>query len=479
LLNHYFLVWWGAPAYAGEVILSCAGRTLQSLLLLLSAILLGSLFASRTRGAEVGNSMVSFSKEIAPILQQKCVTCHGTDKMKGGFRLHTYEAMNQPGESKAAPLVAGQPAASKLYQLLVAQDAEDRMPQKDDPLPAGQIVLIERWIQEGARFDGADPKGLLASLISRAVHPDPPEIYSRPVPIAALAFSPDGRTLAAGGYHEVTFWNPTNGVLVRRLKNVDQQTLALAYSPDGAWLVIAGGTPGRSGEARLVDVRNGFVSRAVVHIGDLLLALAFRPDGRQFAVGGADNVIRVIDLPGGQEARRIEQHADWVTSLAYRPDGGVLGSASRDKTARLFDANNGELEETYTGHTQPLFGVAFGADGSTVVSGGRDKTLHVWQVKEAKKSFEISGFEQGIWRILIHSNDIFTASSDRLVRQHRLAAKKAENIRTFSGHRDVVYALAYHAPSLRLASAGYDGEVRIWNVTDGTLLTEFVAEPVR
>ncbi|HXJ61848.1 MAG TPA: c-type cytochrome domain-containing protein [Verrucomicrobiae bacterium] len=434
-----------------------------------------------TQAAEVppDAGAVSFSKDIAPILQQKCVTCHGPDKSKGHFQLHTFEAMNKPGESKEAPLISGQAQASKIYRLLIAKDPDDRMPQKDDPLPAPQIALIERWITEGARFDGADPKSALASLTTDVKHPEPPEVYSRPVPIAALAFQPDGQLLAAGGYHEVTLWNPTNGTLVQRLKNMEQQTSALAYSPDGQWLATAGGTPGRSGETKLVDVRNGFVARLVARTSDVLLALAFSPDGQTLAVGGADNVIRILAVPSGQEERRIEQHADWVTSLAYSPDATKLASASRDKTARLFDPGTGELEETYTGHTQPLFGVGFASGGTVLVSGGRDKTLHVWQAKEAKKSFEISGFDLGVWRLLMHSNDVFTASTDRLVRQHRLGAKQAELIRTFQGHRDVVYALAYHVSSQRLASAGYDGEVRIWNMADGRLLTEFIAAPGR
>jgi hypothetical protein len=430
--------------------------------------------------AESEPAPVSFSREIAPLLQRKCVTCHGPEKAKGGFQLHTFEVLRKPGESREMPITAGQPKASKLYQLLVTPDADDRMPQKDEPLPSAQIELMERWIREGAHFDGNDPKATLVSLGGVTVHPAPPERYAAPVPIAALAFSANGQVLAASGYHEVTFWNPTNGSLLGRATNMEQQTLALAYSPDGAWLAVAGGTPGRSGEVRLLELnQNAAVSSAKVltRSGDLLLTLAFSPDGRKMAVGGADNIIRVLRLPEGEEERRIEQHADWVTSLAWSPNGEQVASASRDKTARLLDVKTGELEETYTGHVQPLFGVAFVNGNRMLVSGGREQSLHVWQAKEAKKSYEVRGFEMGLWRILASSNDVFTCSSDRLVRHYRLGAKAAEEIRTFKGHGDVVYALAYHAPSQRLATGSYDGEVKIWNVADGKLINGFVAAP--
>jgi WD40 repeat protein len=420
---------------------------------------------------------VSFSKDIAPLLQQKCVTCHGPEKSKGGYQLHTFAALVKPGESKEAPIVAGTPARSHLYQLITAQDADDRMPQKDDPLPSSQIALVERWIKEGAKFDGTDPTATLASLLPRAVHPDPPAVYSRPVPITALAFSPDGRELAASGYHEVGIWNPSDGALLRRFKDMPQQVQALGFSPDGAMLAVCGGTPGRSGEAKLVYPKDGRLIKALAVSTDCLLPLAFSPDGQRLIVGGADNIIRLFELDRGKEERRIEQHADWVMSLAFSPDGAHFASASRDKTARLFNARTGELEETYDGHGVPVFGVAFSGDSKRVFSGGRDREIHAWQSKDAKKSFEFGGFESDVLRILVEDDKLFSCSTDKQVREHKLGEKKAELVRTFSGHQDVVYALAYHAATKRLATGSFDGEVRVWDAETGKPLVNFVAAP--
>src|SRR6476646_8989047 len=97
---------------------------------------------------------VSFSKDVAPILLANCQTCHGPDKAKGKYRLHTFEQLLRSGDSDHPPVVAGNPSRSEMFQRLITADAEERMPQKADPLPREQIVLIERWITEGARFDG-------------------------------------------------------------------------------------------------------------------------------------------------------------------------------------------------------------------------------------------------------------------------------------------------------------------------------------
>jgi WD40 repeat protein len=381
------------------------------------------------------------------------------------------------GESKEPAVAPGQPERSKLFQLLIARDADDRMPQKDDPLPAAPIALVERWIKEGARFDGADPKATLASLMPAAPHPDPPAAYKRPVPILALAFNQDATELAASGQHEVTFWDPATGALLRRVRNLPQQIQALAYRPKGASLAICGGTPGRAGELALIDPHAGAAQKPLAVTSDCLLALSFSPDGQRLIAGGADNAIRVFDLATGREERRIEQHADWVLGLAFSPDGARFASASRDKTARLFDVRTGELEETYTGHAAAVFAVAFGDDGKTVFTAGRDREIHAWQTNEAKKVFEIGGFEGDVLRLYIHGDQLFSCSADRQIRQHRLGSKKAELVRTIGSHHDVVYALACHGPSQRLATGSFDGEVRIWDTRDGKLLKQFVAAP--
>jgi mono/diheme cytochrome c family protein len=422
-------------------------------------------------------SPVSFSKDIAPLLQQKCATCHGPGKTKGGYQLHTFAALMKPGESKEAPVLASEPTRSRLFQLITAKDADDRMPQKDDPLPPPQIALIERWIKEGAKFDGADPGATLASLLPQASHPDPPASYARPVPILALAFSPDGRELAASGYHEIIIWNPSDGTLIRRIKNIPQQVQALSFNADGSMLAVCGGTPGQSGEAKLVNSKDGTVIKTLAVATDFLLTLAFSPDGQRLIVGGADNTIRIFNVADGKEERRIEQHADWVMGLAFSPDGARFASASRDKTARLFDTGTGELEETYDGHGAPVFSVAFSADGKRVFSGGRDREIHAWQSKDAKKIFEFGGFDAEVLRLLVHGDQLFSCSADKQVREHKPGNKKAELVRTHSGHHDVVYSLAYHEATKRLATGSFDGEVRMWDAENGNPLANFMAAP--
>ena len=141
---------------------------------------------------------VSFRAEIAPILRAQCQSCHGVKDAKGDFRVDSYAELMRALKGEPARVLRGNANDSLLHQLLVTLDKSDRMPQKSEPLTAQQITLFTRWIDEGAKFDGGDPKATLAQVIPARVHAAAPQKYSRDFPITALAFSPDVSQLAVG-----------------------------------------------------------------------------------------------------------------------------------------------------------------------------------------------------------------------------------------------------------------------------------------
>ncbi len=431
------------------------------------------LLAPSLGAAEPTAAPISFRGEIAPIFVARCLGCHSAEKAKGGYRLHTFAALMTAGSSEDRPINPGNAARSKLFQLLVTPNEDDRMPQKDEALTPSQIGVIKQWIEQGARFDGEDPSVLLAVLAAPG-HPPAPRSYRTTVPITALAFDPSGQHLAAGGYHEITLWNSETGQLEQRIGNVAEKTFDLAFSHHGRWLACASGTPGRGGEVRLFNGTNGEPSAALVTLADAALCLAFSPDGKKLAAGGADNIIRIWDVESRKLTQTIEQHADWVLSVAFSPDGERLASGSRDKSARIFNVASGELEETYAGHGDFVTAVAW-ADAKSVLSAPRSGSAHRWNAENAKKIGEFSSWEADLTRLIADGTNVFVASLDRKVRQHTAPGNGL--VRTFSGHQDAVYSIALHSSSGRLASGGHDGEVRIWRIDDGALLLRFLAAP--
>ncbi|MEC9001773.1 MAG: c-type cytochrome domain-containing protein [Planctomycetota bacterium] len=417
---------------------------------------------------------VSFRAQIAPVLINNCLACHGPKKAEGGYRVDNYERLLSEGDSGSVGVKGKDIEASELFRRLVSEDKDERMPLESEPLTAEEIALVKRWITEGAANDAADPKAPLSTIVPPPVHPDPPEAYPSSLPITALVFSPDGKELLVGGYHELTVWNPQDGKLVRRIKNISQRTYAVRYSPDGKQLAVGGGAPGRLGEARLFNMENGELIRVLGTTTDVVLDVAFNPKGDQLAIASAAGVIRIFEVATGKEIRVITSHSDWVMAIAWSDDGKQIVSASRDKTAKVFDAEKGELVVTYSGHGQPVRGVAFHPEGKEVFSSGNDKKIHRWKVADGKKSAEV-GFGGEVYKLQRAGEFFVTASADKTVRQFEAKTHKA--IRSYAGNADWALATAFHTDSKRIASGGFDGEVHVWNAEDGKPVVKFVAAP--
>ncbi|KAJ3072510.1 hypothetical protein HK102_006221, partial [Quaeritorhiza haematococci] len=110
---------------------------------------------------------VDFVRDVRPILQQRCDSCHGAKKQKGGLRLDVKSEAFKGGDAYGPAVVPGDAAESPLVQLIEAEDADSRMPASADPLPAAEIATLKTWIEQGAVWpDGVD----LAKLEDRLDH---------------------------------------------------------------------------------------------------------------------------------------------------------------------------------------------------------------------------------------------------------------------------------------------------------------------
>ncbi|MEM7230777.1 MAG: c-type cytochrome domain-containing protein, partial [Planctomycetota bacterium] len=437
--------------------------------ILLCAFVLAGVIAPRGGFADEP----SFLSDVAPILIDKCLACHGPEKSSGRYRLDTFERLLTSGRSKRPPIVAGNARDSLIYSLLVHKRTSRRMPKKSDPLPANEISIVERWIVSGAHFDG-DRKAALHTL-APTHYPRAPEPYPAPVPVTALAFSPLGDEIAASGYREVTVWSTNDASFRRRIPKLEQRTFALAYHPSEAILAIAGGTPGRRGEVTLVNPQTGEILRRLAISTDAHLDLAFSPDGSQLAIAAADGSVRVAPTQGVR-VRTIKAHADWVLALAWNDDGTRLATASRDKTAKVFDVKLGRLDRTYSGHGDVVSGVAFLPNGD-IWSAGRDRKLHRWNSNDGKRRQTLGGANGEIYRVVVAGDSLFSSCADGVAREH--ASEGTSKRRSYgSGEQEAVLSLSVHAASSRLATGSFDGTVRIYTTKgDGKELTFFVASP--
>ena len=427
-----------------------------------------------TSGPSNAADPVSFRADVAPILRDKCLACHGPKKAEGGFRVDAFVHLMREGDSGLAGFTPRELDDSEVYRRIASEDASERMPLDADPLPADSIALFRRWIEQGASFDGDNPADKLVTIIPPPTHPKAPESYPFPVPVIAVEFSPDGRELFAGGYHEVTVWDGETGDLLRRITNVGERVYAISRSPDGQLLAVGCGAPGRHGETRLFRLQTGQLAEVLGTTSDVVLDVAFNAAGDRLATAGADGTIRLFDVASSDEQLLITSHSDWVSAVAWSQDGSRLASASRDKTAKVFDSNTGELLVTYSGHGEPVQGVAFHPGGKEVYSSGGDNRIHVWKMEGAEKTKQFE-FEGIVFKLPIGDDFLFAASADKTVRQFEPGTQK--QLRSFSGHQDWALSVAFNAETRRVASGGFDGRIQIWDSTDGRAVSSFWAAP--
>jgi WD40 repeat protein len=169
----------------------------------------------------------------------------------------------------------------------------------------------------------------------------------------SLVFSPDGKMLASAveGVSRVPpirLWDVATGELIRRLDG-PRWSCTLAFSPDGKHLA-AGGIDDSEGKTlvRPAYGKSAWVWETATWKRRWLLdghekgiyVLAFSPDGKRLATGACegDDRVRLFDLESGKELARFAGHHSAVLSLTFSPDGRTLASGAGDSTILLWAA---------------------------------------------------------------------------------------------------------------------------------------------
>ena len=457
--------------------------------------------ATPSSRAAAPNKPVSFIDDVAPILKKNCFGCHGVKNPKGKLDMTRFESFRKGG-TKGDPITDGKPDDSYILLALTATD-KSRMPPLDtgDALKKEEIAVIEQWIKEGATLDRAlTPKAdLVKELRIRWVPPEPKAVYTAPIEVTALTFTPDNAKVVAGGNHELTVWDVASGKLEKRIRTRTRRALALAFLPDGK-LAVAGGRPGEEGDVRIYDINGGtpkmqdgvtlldgvndkgVLIKHLIDTDDEVMCLAVSADGKKLAAGGCDRIVNVWDLSEGYDNAKLEQsienHADYVFGVAFSADGKHLVTCSRDKTAKVWDLATKESVMTFPEHQTSVRGVAIKADGKTGYSAGEDNQLRSWNAAgdNAGKQVKVLGNHgKPILKLVQHPKlpIMATCSSDGTVKTwnpENGAALKTMN----ESLNEEAFSVAISPDGNLVAAGAYNGVVKIWKA-DGTVLKTFNA----
>jgi RNA polymerase sigma factor (sigma-70 family) len=213
-----------------------------------------------------------------------------------------------------------------------------------------------------------------------------PRLGAHPV---AVAFSPDGKTLAATVGEDdwnkpsvIKLWDMAEMKEIRTLRGIKGWVGRLTFSPDGKTLASIGS----SGGALLWDVKTGERMRSLeVGFCVLMFKNLFLPDGKTLVSYGQEHTLRFWDAATGKEVRTSDGPQWWIGAVSFSPDGRLLASASADGLIQLWDASTRKEMRRFT-HGSRLAGLPFSPDGRFLASASMFvPEVRIWETASGKE----------------------------------------------------------------------------------------------
>lgn len=394
---------------------------------------------------------VEFDRDVAPILQAKCVACHNAAIAESRLNLEDVTQMLK-GARSGPVLVPGDPDASLVYlhSTRAVAPAMPPIPNKVDAaaITPRELGILKQWIQEGAPAGSGATKNTLqwSSL--------PAQLRS----IYSVVLSPDERFAICSRANQIDVYDVLSGYHVERVQDPRLVSIveagqpmyphgaahrdfveSLAISPDGEWLA--------SGSFREVKLWNRPAATAGVKLtlDTDSTVLAARPDGQLIAVAAADHSVRLWETAGQKLIAQLGGHMDAVKTLAFSPTGEFLFSGGLDKVVRQWSGADGSaiaLLET----PSEVRSLIVSADGQRLITGHQDNVIRVWSIPLPQPT---------------------PAAGDQ-------PAVPAAPLKELRNHGGPVTSLAVAAAQPGwLLSGSDDGNVRLWDQLAGNELRSF------
>ena len=214
--------------------------------------------------------------------------------------------------------------------------------------------------------------------------------------VSALAFSPDGRTLATG--HDdgsIRLWDVDKRQKSHSLHDAHRSVSALAFSADGKTLASAG----EEKQIHLWDVASGEPRRTLTGHKDRIPTLAFHPTQPRLYSAGWDTTIRVWDTTTGEPIILLNNHSTQVLTFALSPDGGLLAGSDSGDSIHLWDVTRNREVKVWAGNGAEARCLAFSPDGRRLAVGRADRLIQIRDVHRDESStgpFEGMGLRAGV-----------------------------------------------------------------------------------
>ena len=342
--------------------------------------------------------------------------------------------------------------------------------------PERSLLLALQSVATTRQVDGTVlPESVEALHNSIVASPIRMTLTGHETSVFSAAFSPDGKQLATIGDDGTTIlWDANTGKELLRLPGTTQPSdlyteQRVAYSPDGKLLAACD-----SNQLKVYDSATGELIMGLSGHEKDVISIAFSPDSKYLATGSVDTTIRLWDASTGDLVRVLEGHSAEVGGLAFSPEAKFLLSSGEDGMLIIWDVTTGELLRRLPDFT--VYKVSFNPAGTQVAAA----TFNGLQIRAyAPDSAELIFLEEsevmttipdasmgifspdGKWLAAV---SLSTASGNTL---KLWDANTGQELLTLAGHTGWLSGLAFSPDGKRLASTSLDGTVRIWSLSPG------------
>jgi eukaryotic-like serine/threonine-protein kinase len=216
---------------------------------------------------------------------------------------------------------------------------------------------------------------------------------------------------------------------------------------------------------------------------DWISEVAWSPNGQQIASASYDgsvqvwNAFTVKQIATYQQKRSKIFGRPRINAVAWSPNGREFAAASDNKIVEIWDVVNRKTRFTHHGYADSVRSVAWAPDGRKLASAGGSKT-HVWNAGPGKTFTTQSTLKDVIQDVAWSPNSKYLATGSwlQIVRIFEISTQMEFLLKTpYSNHTGVIKAVAWAPDGIRIASAGDDKTIQIWNALTGNHLLTYTA----
>jgi len=187
-------------------------------------------------------------------------------------------------------------------------------------------------------------------------------------------FSPDGKQLATiSAKGQIVFWEVSSGRQIDSIGPFDKRTICLAFSPDGADVLLGGAGPIHRVKIATGEKQGEMTGHAVV-----VACLRVSPDGKRLASTGADGQLRLWSTKDWSLERAVKIGACGVLQIAFAADSKSVAVAA-DHLLQIFSVKTGAVLDRIESPLKGLYGVAISPDGEYLANAAADGRIRIWR----------------------------------------------------------------------------------------------------